>query len=157
MSRRFITGILSISALVATLSAAPARAADPDDVARFLGAAATLFIIGKAIESHSRDKAPARKPGPVARHADRPVLVDPGYAQRRHEPPHRPALPTSCLREVTGANTRYVMVQACLERSNIATRTLPTACRMEVQGYRHVRSAYSVRCLRQRGYELARH
>jgi hypothetical protein len=150
MSRKFITGVVAISALVATLSASPARANDHDDIAKFLGAAATLFIIGKAIqhETHKDKK-------PKARHVEtRPTLVHPNGG--RHVQPRKPALPSSCLREVRGANTKYVMGGNCLQRNNIAVQSLPRACKIEVQGRQQTRNMYAVRCLRQQGYKMAR-
>lgn len=55
MSRKFMSLVLATAMTITAISAAPARAADPDDVAKFLGAAAALFIIGKAVQSQ-RDR-----------------------------------------------------------------------------------------------------
>lgn len=154
MSRKFITGVVAISALIATLSASPVRAGDHDDVAKFLGAAATLFIIGKAIqhESNKREKPKAR---PVE---TQPTFVAPGYHDQVHKQRVRkPALPRACLREVRGARTKYVMGRKCLQRNNIAVNRLPQACKFNVRGNRGVRSVFAVRCLRNKGYRLARH
>ena len=46
MSRKFIAAVLAISTTLATFSAAPARAASEEDIAKILGAAATIFILG---------------------------------------------------------------------------------------------------------------
>lgn len=154
MSRKFITGVVAISALIATLSASPVRAGDSEDVAKFLGAAATLFIIGKAIQHENK-----KREKPKVRHVEPlPRLVGPRERDNvRHPQTRKPALPRACLREVRGANTKYVMGRRCLERNNIAAHRLPNACKINVQGNRGVRSVYAVRCLRHKGYTLARY
>lgn len=148
MSRKFIAGLLAVSITIAGFSAAPARAADADDVARFLGAAATLFILGKAIEQSRRDDAPK-----AYSHQRKPL---PRVVPRKHRKAHRAApLPRRCLRNVTGARTKTVMGARCLQRNYKSARPLPASCRLKVSTARGIRPAYSTRCLRKRGYRVA--
>ena len=170
MARKLIATLAAAALSLTTLTATPARAADPDDVARFLGAAATLFIIGKAIES-SKDTR-RHQPQAQAQTAHKPHKPNkPQY----HQPPRqahipqvvpnrggggghhaRAPLPAECLRQVTGANTRYVMGRACLNRNYTSARPLPQSCEMQVRGPGgKLRNAYSVRCLRGQGYQIA--
>lgn len=149
MSRKFITGVLAVSTFVTALSVAPARAADPEDVAKFLGVAATLIIIGKALSDDDRHKV-----GHGSNGGTLPKVVPPHGT--RYGPNHKPPLPRTCLREVRGANTKFVLGSKCLKRNYIATPNLPKSCKLKVQGYKGVMSAFSLRCLKERGYTLAR-
>lgn len=154
MSVRFITSVLSIGALVSTLSAAPASAGDRDDVGRFLGAAATLFIIGKIIQSETNDgrhhtAAPVRQ---------RDVVTPRRQTPRAHRPvvaPRRADLPRQCLIAVNGGATNYVLGKRCVERNYRSANRLPGACKVTLRGNRADRVAYSLRCLRRDGYQVA--
>ena len=170
MSRKFIAAGLAVSTTLATCSAAPARAASEEDIARILGAAATLFIIGKAIES-SRDKdrkdKKAKKkakshyhPPKVYSHTPRTYSHKPiPKVVPRHVQPHRghlAALPARCVRRIEGGHVRRVVMGRCLERHYRSARELPRKCRMRVETPRGERRAYALPCLRHRGYTLAR-
>lgn len=164
MSRKFIGAILGAALTVTTFSAAPARA-NNDDLARFLGAAATLFIIGKAIESHNdkpRARAPAQthpKPRPQAHQAPRPSQHSYGKPQREraNHIARRPApLPSGCMFPVRRGDTRFAMGARCLNRHYTSSRPLPRACKIKTMTRDGHRKAYSVRCLRQNGYKIAR-
>ncbi|MEC3862823.1 hypothetical protein VK792_16135 [Mesobacterium sp. TK19101] len=137
MSRKFIGAILGAALTVTAFSAAPARA-DDRDLARFLGTAATLFIIGKAIESHNdRDRqrvhAPAQnhykpkpKPKPQA-HAYHPKPKPRPQAHNRWDGKggkrwdhnrrndRMVQVPQSCMREV--GHNRYVVNSNCVSRN----------------------------------------
>jgi len=86
MSFRFITSVLTIGALVATLSAAPARA-NGDELGRVIGAAATLFIIGKIVEAETRKK---KHEQATTHHTQKPQAHKPqqhkNYAHKQHQP-----------------------------------------------------------------------
>lgn len=57
MSAKFMTAVLSIGALIATLSvAAPAQAGHDREFKRFLGAAVGLYILGQALENQHHHK-----------------------------------------------------------------------------------------------------
>ena len=161
MSRKFIAAVLAISTTLATFSAAPARAASEEDIAKILGAAATIFILGKAIEnSRNRDNDAKKKRTTV--HHNKPVIhhyrpipkVEP-----RHTRPHQgrlAAIPQRCVRRITGGNVRRVAMGPCLNRHYSSAKPLPRACRMTVATQRGERRAYALPCLRQRGYTIAR-
>lgn len=162
MSRRFIAGVLAAALTITAFAAAPARAADRDDIARFVGAATTLFILGKIIEQERRDD----RAGAVV-HRPSPPRHEPRY-EPRHEPrPHHNAfqgghggprhmapLPARCLRDSPVAGTRYVMGVACLRQNYRGVDRLPAACRLEGYVGGRWREGYSVRCLRGRGYTI---
>lgn len=149
MSLKFITGILTVSATIATLSAAPAKAADADDVARFLGAAATLYIIGKALDGDARAHVSIGTGG-----YNTPRIVNRHATPKAHAGER--ALPRVCLREVKGADTKFVMSRKCLKKNYHNASSLPKACRIDVRNKNKVFNVFSVRCLRGRGYEVAR-
>ena len=154
MRKSLMTTVLC-AALGITSLPAPAVAGDADDVARFLGTAATLFILGKAIEQ-SRDKKKDHKAGRAVRADPLPrVIGRPGAHDGHHKRLRLAPLPQQCLLRVSGANTKFVMGERCLSRNYASAHPLPRDCRMAVQTERGPRPAYSVRCLRGRGYEVA--
>lgn len=166
MSRKFIAAVLAVSTTIAAFTAAPARAASDEDIARILGAAATIFIIGKAIE-HSRDK--DRKDKKQDRYEEthwkpQPERHQNGYHQqipqvvpRGDHPRHdRAALPAQCVRKITGGQVNRVVMERCLERTYRSARELPRSCKMTVATDRGNRAAYALPCLRQKGYTIAR-
>jgi len=162
MSRKFIAAILAVSTTLAAFSAAPARAASQQDIAKFLGAAATIFFISQAIEnSRDRDSYDKKTKKPVVHqqrqfiHEYRPI---PKVAPRNVRPRHtqRTAIPQRCVRRITGGNVRRVAMGRCLQRHYTSARPLPRACRMTVATQRGERRAYALPCLRNRGYKIAR-
>lgn len=167
MSRKFIAAVLAVSTTIAAISAAPARAASDEDIARILGAAATIFIIGKAIEqSRDKDRKDKKKDryeethwkAQPERHQDgyhRPI---PQVVPRGDHPRHdRAALPAQCVRKITGGHVNRVVMERCLERNYRSDRELPRACRLTVATERGNRRAYALPCLRHRGYTVARY
>lgn len=163
MSRKFIAAVLAVSTAIAGFSAAPARAASEDDIAKLLAGAATIFIIGKAIEN-SRDKDrkdKTHKKKTVKKHYTHPNVIDhrpiPKVVPRhRHQFDRYTALPRKCVRRIEGGHVKRVVMGRCLERNYNSARALPRACRMKVATQRGTRRAYALPCLRHRGYTLAR-
>ncbi|WP_296938317.1 hypothetical protein [uncultured Marivita sp.] len=169
MSRKFIAAVLAVSTTIAAVSAVPARAASEEDIAKILAGAATIFIMGKAIQNSrdddKKDKkkevrhlAPDYRPkhhtNPNTYVHDRPI---PKVIPRHDKPRNRDILPRACVRRVEGGHVRRVAMGRCLERNNIETRSLPKACRIKVETRHGVKRAYSLPCLRHRGYTLARY
>ena len=155
MTRKFMGAVVALSVAISGLTATQTRAGDAENVARILGAAATLFIIGKAIEQNrGKDHKPKvythRPADPLPRVIGRPGDRETGHDRFRAAP-----LPAQCLLQVDGGGTRYVMGERCLSRNYASARPLPGDCRMQVQTDRGPRPAYSVRCLRGKGYEVA--
>lgn len=170
MSRRFIAAVLAVSTTIAALSAAPARAASEEDIAKLLAGAATIFIIGKAIQNSRdddrRDKKKEEVRHYVPDHRPGHVSKQPVYTQQKPIPKvmprdvkqrHKDVLPANCVRQIEGRRVGRVVMGRCLERNNISTRTLPKACRMTVETRRGEARAYALPCLRHRGYTLARY
>jgi len=164
MSRRFIAAVLAASTAIAAFSAAPARAATEEDIARLLAGAATIFIIGKAIQNardDDDDDDDRRKV--VTRHDPKPKVYHHQSSPPKLVPrgkPHRDraaALPAGCVRQIEGGRVNRVVMGRCLERNNISVRSLPKACRMTVETRRGTARAYALPCLRHRGYTLARY
>lgn len=174
MSRKFIAAVLAVSTAIAGFSAAPARAASEEDIARLLAGAATIFIIGKAIQS-SRDNdsddkkkvvthyKPDHGKGPQVQYFDNPRYDRPNndrslpkVVPRDAKQHHRDALPAQCVRRIEGGHVNRVVMGRCLERNDVSLRTLPKACRMKVETRRGTARAYALPCLRHRGYTLAR-
>ncbi|MDU8911400.1 hypothetical protein [Aestuariicoccus sp. MJ-SS9] len=50
MSRKFIATVLAVSVTITGLSVIPARASEAEDIARILGTAATLYILGNTAQ-----------------------------------------------------------------------------------------------------------
>ncbi|SLN67768.1 hypothetical protein ROJ8625_03484 [Roseivivax jejudonensis] len=159
-----------IAAAIATAfvpaSVAPARAADRDDIARILGGAAALAIIGSAVNAardtdHDRDKRRVvirdrDRDDHRFRDRDRRHHVRPGHRGRilRHE--SRRTLPARCLRRVETRHGRdaRLLGTRCLLRNGVAAYRLPDACRQLVRLRGGVHQAYDARCLRKRGYRF---
>ncbi|MFP7569660.1 hypothetical protein [Marivita sp. S2033] len=158
MSRKFIGVVLAISTTIAGIGAAPANAASNEDVARILGAAATVFIIGKAIENARDDDRDKKKK--KAKHYDRTPHV---IHRDRHIPKVVPrsrnraaALPRQCVRQIEGGRVNRVVMAPCLKRNYRSARALPKRCQMAVETRRGTQRAYALPCLRDRGYTVAR-
>jgi len=163
MSRRFIAAVLAASTAIAAFSAAPARAATEEDIARLLAGAATIFIIGKAIQNARDDDDDDDRRKVVTRHDPKPKVYHHQSSPPKLVPrgkPHRDraaALPAGCVRQIEGGRVNRVVMGRCLERNNISVRSLPKACRMKVETRRGTARAYALPCLRHRGYTLARY
>lgn len=163
MSRKFIAAVLAVATTVAAVSSTPARAASEEDIARLLAGAATVFIIGKAIQNSRDADRDDKKRKVITHHAPRPKVYHhsnpiPKVVQRDQRPrPRADVLPAQCVRQIEGGRVGRVVMGRCLERSAINARSLPKACRMTVQTRRGTAQAYALPCLRHRGYSLARH
>lgn len=169
MSRKFIAAVLAISTTIATVSAMPARAASEDDIAKLLAGAATIFIIGKAIQNSRDDDRKDKKKEEVRHytpdhkpHVSKPPVYThnaplPKVVPRDVNTRHNDVLPAKCVRRIEGGRVGRVVMGRCLERNNVSTRSLPKACRMTVETRRGATRAYALPCLRHRGYTLARH
>ena len=170
MSRKFIAAVLAVSTTIAAFTAAPARAGNEEDIARILGAAATIFIIGKAIQNsrdddRSDDRGDRQKNsyGDSFRHVNK--FKDPQNYHKpvpqvipRHARPYdgKAPLPEQCVRRISGGKPNRVVMENCLERNYRSARELPRACKMVVATNRGKTNAYALPCLKQRGYTLAR-
>jgi hypothetical protein len=155
MSAKFITAILTAGALVATLSAAPAKAGN-EDLKRFIGAPAGLYILGQALENSQVQEVHDRRHGGHHRqwnHHRAPRYY--GHHRKGHGKKwHRPPLPRYCLRRVGGRHQSWLAFSSyCLKRNYPAA--LPRACRDRAWYKGKSRPVYGIRCLKHRGYRLA--
>lgn len=168
MSRKFIAAVLAISTTIAAFSAAPARAASEEDIARLLAGAATVFIIGKAIQNARDDDRDDRKKA-ITQHRPRQQYYNQQYYNQKSYKPvpkvvprnygrhdRATALPAQCVRRIEGGRVNRVVLDRCLQRNNFSSRSLPNACRMNVETRGGTARAYALPCLRNRGYTLAR-
>lgn len=158
MSARFITAILVAGALIATLSAAPARA-DNAGLKPAFGAAATLSLLGQAVEGgkvevNHRQYGDGRPYG----HPHQWGGKQRGHGKYKRQAKKRwqpAALPRHCLRQVGGRHKAWYALSAhCLDRSYRGH--LPRACATRAWYKGKPRPVYGIGCLRSRGYPLAR-
>lgn len=148
LHRKFISLIAGASILITGLAAAPARAGD-DDVARALAALVGIAIIGAAINDARKDD----HAQPVVRHKPR---VAPRPLPRRV---NRKLLPQRCFRSFWGDRGGQVrgFGPKCLRNNYPFVRSLPQTCLRAVRGSGGRHNIYGARCLRSKGYQLARH
>lgn len=158
MSFRFITSILSAGALIATVSAAPAKAGEHDELGIFLGTAATLFIIGSLIDNKDSKATVSTRSSPQHQ-VVKPRRATPVVTPNRAKPvvtPRRVPLPRQCLIRVDGGGTKYALAKRCVDRNYHSANRLPGGCKVTLRGARADRPAYSMNCLRKRGYTVAK-
>lgn len=162
MSRKFIAAVLSASLVVTAFAAAPARA-DEKDIARLVGTAATLFIVGSAIAQARDDD---NHDNTVRVHQTWPPRSDrfpPAFGQRdrdqRWRAPSRQshsrnALPQRCVQNVTFGRNRQIVSKSCLKQTGIKASRLPQRCEIEFRIRGEKRKAYLAHCLREAGYRV---
>lgn len=149
MSRKFITGVLAIASLVTVMAAAPVRA-DNDDLKRFIGTAATLYLLQQALEGNG-GRVTYQQPcghGYGGNHGGQ--WHGNGHGQKK-------TLPSTCARTVWGQNNRKrtVMTNACLNKNNVAVKRLPNMCEQRFWLNGKVRGGFGVDCLRGNGWRVA--
>jgi len=169
MSRRFIATILAAAIAVTGFTARPAQANDAEKIVKFLGTAATIYIIGNAIKEARADDDRKDKKVHDQRyyrenrrdHAQRWQRDRWDQRDQRHHGARRDSrgLPAQCL--LTGVPRRGDSVQVfgarCVERNYRHARYLPAQCRAQMQTReRGVRTVYVARCLRRAGFDVAR-
>jgi hypothetical protein len=159
MSRKFIASILAVSIAVTGLTAAPAKA-DNEDLFRFLAGATALVIIGKALDKDSSAS------------TTREIHVRPGHGHggyrgphdRRYDPrpardsrTHRYTLPGQCRNSFwTPDGKQRYMDNRCLHKNYGYTQDLPKRCEITFYDKNVRKRGYSIRCLKDNGYRIAR-
>lgn len=146
MSRKFIATIVAAAITVTGISAAPARAADQDDVAKLLFGAAAIYMISRAVkDDHSRVSSTSPR---------RPELVRPRplpWRAHRFDP-----IPAQCLKHhETRKGTVRMIGQRCLQKRYRHVSYLPQKCHFKVRTYNGKRAGYKPGCLRKKGFVLA--
>ncbi|MEX0338233.1 MAG: hypothetical protein AB3N11_04250 [Arenibacterium sp.] len=152
MHRKFIALIVS-SAIGVTALAAPARAADAEDIAGALFGIAALALIGKALSDRDKDKVVVTQPS----HPSHTKPVRP--LKPRPLPPavSRFDLPAHCLRDFQVNRDRVRLLGAgCLRRHYRHVNSLPYACQFQFNHYNRSYTTYEPLCLRERGYRITR-
>ncbi|WP_157960572.1 hypothetical protein [Primorskyibacter marinus] len=168
MSRKFISTILAATLAVTAFASKPARAASEEDIARILAGAATIFIIGKAIQSSRDNDKDDKKSKSHKDRKDRDRYKPQKHTSRKHHRydrhdhgrPYygtRPTpLPQHCRVTARTRNGHETLFGArCLDRSYQSARRLPGECLRDVRWFRGERQAYSGNCLRAHGYTTA--
>ncbi|MBE9639298.1 hypothetical protein [Salipiger mangrovisoli] len=174
MSRKFIAAVLAASLVVTGFSAAPTRAAEAKDVAKVLGGAALVYMIGKAVsdaraEDRERDRKEKEKkkaqqaaaqelawrnrdPAP---YLPRPYTFE-GRPAQAGQPSHggpQGVLPASCLRDVRGERGQ-VMQRACLRDAAVRTEALPDRCSKKIRIGKDKERVFSAECLQKAGWRV---
>ena len=156
MHRKFIAGITAASLLLTALGAAPA-AADRYKTERALAALLGLAVVGAIVHENRKDKDKAPH---VSKPRPKTVHNTPVYNPRPRPLPdraNRKLLPQRCLRTLDTYNGRARFFgQRCLNRHFSFAHRLPRACSYVFRTERGDRRGYEARCLRDRGYRLAR-
>ncbi len=118
----------------------PAPAAS-DDMTRALAALFGIALIGTMINDRQNNQTD---------YAAVPTRPLPKRVQRKQ-------LPSQCLRQVDGFGGQTRMLSGrCLDRHYAFARNLPARCSLRIQGFDRVQRGYSLPCLRQHGYKVAR-
>ncbi|WP_298915726.1 hypothetical protein [uncultured Roseobacter sp.] len=158
MHRKFIATIVAAALAVTAIGSAPARA--DNDLLKALAAIAGVAIVGKVI--HDRNKRNKERDtvtrntyqAPIYESSPRVYDLEPRPLPNRAK---RRLLPGDCLRS---AQTRQGRVRyfgnRCLERNYKHVNKLPRDCFIRLRGDDQSRRGYDARCLRDRGYQLAR-
>lgn len=176
MSRNLIATILAAALAITSVSANPARAVETKDIVAILGAAATLYVIGSAIQNaQNNDSKPGAKlivPGhgytvPYSGHDFRNDRGRQGkwgrHDNRGHGKKgkqkqwsrHLAPLPVRCHIGDSGAKGA-AFVTRCLKQNYKQADRLPEVCRTMIRTDNGKRNAYKARCLRKFGYQTAR-
>ncbi|MBV1902768.1 MAG: hypothetical protein KUG58_03940 [Marinosulfonomonas sp.] len=153
MTRIITSSILAASIIFGSFSVSPAQAGNKD-VGRILAGALTLAIIAKVIEDNKSSRrnnsgaavsknyyGPTPLPGPVR------------MKRLRH------SLPGECLFNVRTKNgKRAVFGKLCLRETTRFVNRLPSACEDRIRvRYGRRADVYDAKCLRKRGYQVARY
>ncbi|SDG51340.1 hypothetical protein [Alloyangia pacifica] len=170
MSRKFIAGVLAASLVVTGFSAAPSRAAEARDVAKVIGGAALVYMIGKAVsearaEDRERDKKKeAQKKAQQeaqwraensAPYLPRPYVFDnrAGQVAKSSQAQPRGVLPGTCLREVRGERGA-IMQRSCLRSAAVRTDALPDRCSKKIRIGKDKERVFSAQCLEKAGWRI---
>lgn len=168
MSLRFIGSVVAAALVITIAGNAPARA--NEDLTKALLAIAGVAIVGKIIsdrlEDQNKAKVESRRVARANTTLDNPNWQD--WDQwvpnaRRLEPRPLPAsvrrklLPGDCLRSFDTSGGRQVIFgKKCLQENYAFNDSLPKACAVKFRTHQKKRRGYDAKCLRHKGYQLAR-
>lgn len=141
MFKSLITAAIAGTIALTSFAATPAKAADTEDILRFLAGAAILGIIVKELDDNNN-------------RSRRDVYVVPEKKKPVSRPRYSRVLPDQCLRRFEGGSHRHFVTKRCLNRYNRA-QALPRDCEIRVVGDRGPRIVWGARCLKRHGYRFS--
>ncbi len=137
MSKRLLATVLAASLALTNMSAAPARAADTGEIARFIFGAGAVLMLGHALSNNNKNRNVTRRNDPGT------VVVT----------PRRRVVPSACLRKNRWNNgPRRFFGQRCLINNMNNFARLPGGCRTTIWTNNGNRTVFSARCLRRNGW-----
>ncbi|MEL6914809.1 MAG: hypothetical protein AAFP13_09935 [Pseudomonadota bacterium] len=158
-SALILSGVLAVT----SLTPAPARAADGEDLAKLLLGALVLYGIADAVQDNRRKetarKAPAPQqkavePAPRLRHGGVITPAGPRGHRQHHGGARRAFLPVSCIlhHQRWDGTHRTVFGNQCLRKNYRHYASLPQNCYRRFDTVRGNRVGWGPRCLRRAGY-----
>ncbi|MGR3502427.1 hypothetical protein [Pseudaestuariivita sp.] len=167
--RKLLTLCTAAAVALTGLQVTPAQAEiTRDEWARILAGAATVVILGAALDNaHKQQKREKKKDKPKKKqvyHKPAPKAQSHhwnkhGYQPPRHTHTQHAHLPRHCVMYVPkrhGGEYR-TLSRHCLKRHYPNVRALPKVCRESVKLHGDWRAAFKIRCLKDKGYRLARY
>ena len=140
----FVASVMALALVFASLAPRPAAAAS--ELEKFLFGAATLLIIGTAIENERRREHSAHRVTPSA-----PKNVAPKAAPKKKARAAR--LPEYCLRTVRSPKgPRLIYDRRCLRDNYRQYSDLPRECRTVISSPNGERRGYRTGCLYRAGF-----
>lgn len=150
MTRKIVAAALAATLALGPLSAAPARAADGEDIAKAILGATALFVIVNEI-----DKDKKRKSYRDVQPAQRDWRDAWGNDRHRYQNRHRSSreIPAYCVNRIeTRKGPRFLVGERCAEKAG--ARNLPKHCEVDIRGRHSQRDVYGLRCLKNEGYRV---
>lgn len=174
---KFTGALVAFSLGIATFSAAPARA-DNTDLGLALGGLLTLFVVGKALDNSSDNKASEKRADdrkandrkvsitvhkqpsvkPHSRYQPKPQIKKHPSTPKTARVQNTFKIPSHCV--VTGHDRHHrlktVALENCVVKSRSSARALPQACEIRVNTKRGRTYAHEIGCLNNFGYRVTR-
>jgi len=153
MKHKFTVTMLISSIVITGFAAIPAKAGN-DDVAKILAGVATLYIIGKAINSNPKAEST------VSRNTSRLGSDHRNYdywePSKKNRKTARRTLPEKCKFRIRTRNGRKSVFGArCLKNNYRFAHRLPQECKRNVRTRDGRRRVFGASCLRDHGYKVA--
>ncbi|SDE61011.1 hypothetical protein SAMN04488105_105257 [Salipiger thiooxidans] len=151
MSRKFIAAVLAASLAVTALSAQASRA-DNADLGQVLGNVAKLYTLNRVINSTQEDGFFDIRND----HADNrglPRVIHEDRNRKDYRGQQR-AMPRSCVLQIRGGRSDYVVSKGCLQRNGWNTDRLPKRCETRVRDGGDKRKVYYAGCLEREGFQI---
>ncbi|PYG29155.1 hypothetical protein C8N36_10973 [Pelagimonas varians] len=151
MSAKFITGVITVAALIAAIAAAPAQARNNDDAfKKFVIGAGTIYLLHELVNNqhYGGNKKKVERHGGGGGHGK--------YGRHGGHGAKKAPIPRRCIRKVGGRDhTRRVANRHCLKQSYRSFNRLPSACKTRYRQHGEKRKGYGLRCLRNHGFRVS--